>query len=236
MKKNTSTLATAALRRLSKYLLLPGLFLAAALNGAEQKFTVTDRCHVAVGDELLLRIGVLDKNFRFHFLHSDTFKKLNFDRTAKSSELKASLLLPGNSEGTFAQSTKTAPDGGLDYRAEFTFEKPTYVRDLVLAPMELPTRKFMGRMLLIDGERFRLPRLSPESKEQSVLFQADDIETLEFPLRTGGTLVIQGKFGLRIEDQRPYGNANYSLRIRFTPFNGEKVTKSELKLSMKIRE
>lgn len=218
------------MRRISKYLLLTGLFLAATLHGALPKITVTDRCNIAAG-EITFRVALRDSKGAFHFLNSDAFYQQSFEKNAGSSALKANIELPGDVTGSFQQDTLTAANGDFDYKAKFTFPKPVKVRRILLAPLAMPVKQFAGRTLQIDGKPFTLP----EEKGKVVIFEKAGIKTVEIPLKTG-VLVITGNIDLYIQDQRANGPKNYSMHIRFNPSIGDAVTSSELNLSMKIRE
>lgn len=135
--------------------------------------------------------------------------------------------LPGEVTGSLRETFRRQAGDDWELRAELTFPRPVRTARIMLETT-LPDASFAGESLRINGKPVPLPAKFAENGNP--LLYRGEVSELVIPLKES-QLRFRGKFSLHLQDNRKWKFPGYSLRILFTPSEGE-VTQAELAVTI----
>lgn len=135
--------------------------------------------------------------------------------------------LPGQTEGTLSEILRRKSETDWELLAKLTFPRPVRTARIMLETT-LPDSSFAGESLRINGKTILLPEKLAENG--SPLLYRGEVAELVIPLKES-QLHFRGKFSLHLLDNRKWKFPGYSLRILFTPSDGE-VQQAELGVTL----
>jgi len=120
--------------------------------------------------------------------------------------------------GPYALTENLAPGtaNSVTYTAELS-GTPTQASRLLNLSIGLPIEEYKGQTLLLDQTKLQLPWWF---KGQGLLNGYQHVRALSIPLKSGGTLVLQGDLQVYCQDNREYNAPDYDLEIGFAPHDG----------------
>lgn len=136
------------------------------------------------------------------------------------------FLLPGQAEGVLRETFRRKSGTDWELQAKLTFPRPVRTARIMLETT-LPNASYDGESLQINGRPVLLPEKFTENSKV-LLFQGK-VSSLVIPMKNS-QLHLRGDFSLHLQDNRKWKFPGYSLRILFTPADGE-VQQAELGLT-----
>jgi len=159
------------------------------------------------------------------------FEIVSFQGAAPDLQLQGKLKLSPDLVMPLTITTKAQPDGAIDYQAQLESDSPIPTRALCLNLL-LPTDKFAGQKLTIDGKDSVTVTAEFDAKKDFLLYKGN---ARELQITTqDGIVTLSGKLFILIQDDRKWNLPNYAVRISFTPDNGD-LTRSNVALQFKFR-
>jgi hypothetical protein len=132
--------------------------------------------------------------------------------------------------GTFTLTERiNAVDGQVGFAAEMTSDKPIATNELSIA-FNLPVQTFGAKQITIDQQPITMPT-APATKDQPTILEQPSVHKIELPT-PDGTLQITGDLNILVQDDRPWGDQRYALRLHFSPDKGQ-ITQSKIAFEMK---
>lgn len=150
-------------------------------------------------------------------------------RNPASSEYSCETVfsLAGQADGLLRETLRRKSDTSWELRAELVFPRPVRTAGIMLETT-LSNLSFGGESLRINGRNIVLPKTFSE-KDKAILFQG---RASDLTIRLQNSLLhFQGNFSLHLQDNRKWNFPGYSLRILFTPADGE-VEQAELAVTI----
>jgi hypothetical protein len=139
--------------------------------------------------------------------------------------------------GTYSTETGTfeftqvmqAVGRSVHYETSMTSVAPMKTKVLALEA-SLPLKLYAGQKVVVDGRDLELPATYAGN---FILINAPSITKVLIATRSG-TLTIEGPMALYMHDDRQYGQAGFTLRVNFRPFEGD-IKDAKLKLTFRFR-
>lgn len=186
-----------------------------------------------IDDQGVIRFGGLsfsvihfDANWAMAGQRSDLKPEAGFPRRGSGTyELRGSFATRGGPVPlTFTQTVTTIDASSFAYKATVTATQAVPTNTLALL-IELPTERYGGQKVFLDGQ----PATLPQKLAAMSVLRRDKVKKLEIPTTTG-KLILEGELAVYVQDDRQFGSGQFSVRIYFSPGNGEiKAASLELK-------
>ena len=171
--------------------------------------------------------GFQAKSWKSFSQETKLFQVEHRSGTLDDFRLDGTFQVPGLPEAKLRETLIRNTASSHRYRAEFEFTTPFELAQLGLC-CTLPIEAFRGRELVADGRKITLSaEFQPERK---IIFSAPLKESVVIPT-PNGTVTLQGKFRLLVQDDRAFNRDTCSLRLLFTPARG-KITRATLVCSI----
>lgn len=135
--------------------------------------------------------------------------------------------LPGAVKGSLRETFRRQAGDDWELQAKLSFPSPVRLARIMLEAT-LPDTFLAGESLRINGKPVLLPAKFAENSNP--LLYRGEVSELVIPLKES-QLRFRGKFSLHLQDNRKWKFPGYSLRILFTPSEGE-VTQTELAVTI----
>lgn len=198
-----------------------------AASSFAEPFSVTPKGSLKIDGICFSVNGFQAKSWKSFSQETKLFQVEHRSGTLDDFRLDGTFQVPGLPEAKLRETISRNSDAIWVYRAEFEFTTPAELAQLGLC-CTLPFETFRGRELVVDGRNIT-PSAEFDPKKK-IIFSAPLKKSVVIPT-PNGTVTLQGKFWLLVQDNRAFNRNTCSLRLLFTPSRG-KITRAILECSI----
>ena len=177
----------------------------------------------------------IDKSIKAFVLHfNNIWRHSSANKTTLKSVKKTDTGISGifqlssTSEFLFKEKLERVKQGDYNLNIEVSSKKAVSTNLLSLS-ISFPVSTYSGKNIVVDGKKITFPSkftnasVLDTAKVKNIIFNSDN-----------GPVELSGALCASIRDQRKYGSNNYSLRLLFSPWEGE-ITSSKLSVNIKTK-